>query len=208
MSSKEICVINNNKFNTKCSTITFVCKTLDTNCYKYSIDELLLKFPESKKTKFRNCVIYKIDDVCVKIYTNQTLQLNGVKSVNNLQKIFEKLNFNIKYKVNCVMSNWCLKLCNETLNLDIIMNSLNSIPNFTAYFLRGYPLIIKYQCFYQKNYYIIENNNNTINLEFFNDGEQVKSKITVLLFQSGNCIVSGPSEEKCVYAIQMLKKYI
>lgn len=209
MSSKEICVINNNKFNTNCSTITFVCKTFDTTNYKYTVDELLIKFPESKKTKFRNCVIYKIDDVCVKIYTNQTLQLNGIKSVDSLGKIFEKLNLTVKYKVNCVMSNWCLKLSNETLDLNTIMDSLNNLPNFTAYFLRGYPLIIKYQCFYQQNYYIIgKTDNNSVNLEFFDNGEKVKSKITVLLFKSGNCIVSGPSEEQCVYTIQMLKKYI
>lgn len=209
MSSKEICVINNNKFNTKCSTITFVCKTLDQNCHKYTIDELLEKFPKSKKTKFRNCVISKINDVCVKMYTNQTLQLNGIKSENDLQKIFEKLNLDVKYKVNCVMSNWCLKLCKESIDLNSIMDSLNNIPNFTAYFLRGYPLIIKHQCFYKKNYYIIgKDDENSINLKFFDDGEQVKTKITILLFQSGNCIVSGPSEELCVNAIQTLKNYI
>lgn len=208
MSTKEICTIINNKFNSKCSTITFVCKTMDSITKKYTIDELLVKFPESKKTKFRNCVIYKIDDICIKVYTNQTLQLNGIKSENDLYRIFERLNLDVKYRVNCVMSNWCLNLCNTNLNLDSIMDSLNKIPDFMAYFLRGYPLIIKYQGFHSRNYYIMEKDSNSlINLKLF-EGEKEKSKVTILLFKSGNCIVSGPTEECCVYAIQTLKKYI
>lgn len=205
--------IDDNKFNVECSTRTFIAKIMDVPIPKKNINDLLIILPGSKITKFRNCVITKIKEynkkLCIKLYTNMTIQLNGIKTIEDIEFIFNKINVNYNYKVTCVMSNWSLKLTTDKLNLNQIMDLINSNENacLMAYFLRGYPLIIKHNTFASLSYYnVFCSPCVRVSKELYT--ELSKITVTVLLFSSGNCIVSGPNEKSCVNTVKIIKQYI
>lgn len=203
---KPITIIENNKFDIKCSTKTYIAKTSE--CMKKSIQELSIILPESYLTKFRNCVIQKINNKSIKLYTNMTVQINGVSNRQDLFDLIKNLDLKITYNIKCVMSNWTIKISDKIIDLIQTMDLLNK-NKITAYFLRGYPLIIKYKSHDFPDTFLIsyKDEKKIYSLE---DKPQIPEEIevSVLMFKSGNCIVSGKLEKTCTECIQKIKNFI
>lgn len=218
---KTITEIKNNLFQTSCSTQTFIARFFGDKI-KLSIDELekVLEIQPSSnehanESKFRNCVMKKIRDeatnkdrVCIKLYTNLTIQMVGVKSMEEFLTNMKSINFEniplvpIKYYVECVMSNWIVVISVTPINIQKTMVALNT-AGILAYFLRGYPLIVKYKS--EKTYqsYVYEDGKFTSALT-----KPIQKMVSVSIFKSGSCIVSGVTEESAVECIQEIKKYL
>lgn len=201
---KQITNIDNFKFDIKCSTRTYIAKT-NNLCIKKTLEELNLILPESYLTKFRNCVIKKIDKKSIKLYTNMTMQINGVSNKEDLLNLMKSLNLKISYDIKCVMSNWTIKISDKNIDLIKTMNNLNE-NKIIAYFLRGYPLIIKYKSKDLQNNFKIK-----YITEYFIEEEDPyleDIEVSVLMFKSGNCIVSGKLEKTCTECIKNIKNLI
>lgn len=192
------------------TTKTIVAKTYNFKT-KLSFEDLKKSFEGSYITKFKNCVLKKIDNKCVKLYTNLTIQLSGVSEISETISILNNLSMVFKpdYIVECVMSNWTIRISTREISLNKTMDNINKDDSkkYLAYFLRGYPLIIKYKL----NTYIE-------NLIISSDSDEYKIKnihqvikdvvVSILVFKSGNCIVSGPSEKSCAEAVFFIKTKI
>lgn len=211
---KPITEITDNKIGNKCSTKTFVSKIpIEKSVVKKTLEDLKFILPGCYTTKFRNCVIKKIDKKSIKLYTNMTLQISGISSKDDLLEIFKLINLDVEeYNIKCVMSNWTIKISDKPINLIETMNKLNN-NNIIAYFLRGYPLVIKYKSFdYSENYILKKTNDNTLKsvnytlTDFKTEKEEIE--VSVLMFKSGNCIISGKLEKPCAECIIKLKKYL
>lgn len=189
----------------KCSTKTFIAKTTKP-AEIITLEQIRNKYPDCKETKFRNCVIKKIDRKCVKIYTNASLQINGILVNDGVCKLFENLNLQHDYIVKCVMSNWTLKLSDKKIDLKKTMTQLNN-NNITSYFLRGIPLIIKYNVKDILSELEVTNNNGKYTCKE-NKLELVNTEVSILMFKSGSCIISGKTEYVCRTAIINVKKHI
>lgn len=190
--------------NDNCSTKTYVVKCKDE--HKYTQNELLKILPGSVSTKFRNCVIKKMDKICVKLYSNLTLQITGLHDEHGILKILEMVDIKSAFESECVMSNWSVKLSSTPIDLNTTMSVLND-NGITAYFLRGYPLIIKYSvdevCTKKE---ILYTNNTFIFRHEIRYDKVVE--VSVLLFKTGNCIVSGKTQKSCSDCISVLKSKI
>ena len=191
--------------NLKCSTKTFIAKTTKP-AEIVTLEQIREKYPNCRDTKFRNCVIKKIDRKCVKLYTNASLQINGILCDDDICKLFEDLNLQYDYIVKCVMSNWTLKLSDKKLDLKKTMTQLNN-NNITSYFLRGIPLIIKYNVKDTLSELKVTNNNGKYICKE-NKLDLVPTEVSILMFKSGSCIISGKTEYVCREAIINVKKYI
>lgn len=189
----------------KCSTKTFIAKTIKPSEI-ITLQQIRQKYPDCKETKFRNCVIKKIDKKCVKLYTNASLQINGIMLDDDICKLFEDLNLKDDYIVKCVMSNWTLKLSNKKIDLKKTMTQLNN-NNITSYFLRGIPLIIKYNVNDILSELKVINTNGKYTCEENKIG-LVPTEVSILMFKSGSCIISGKTEYVCKKAIIAVKKHI
>lgn len=184
----------------KCTTKTFVAKKT-TKIPSVSIEELLTILPGSKKTNFRNCVVSKLGNkTSIKLYTNLTLQITGEQDINKIVKIIRDLNLD-NFFIECVMSNWTIKISEKPINLLKIMKILCE-NNIIAYFLRGVPLIVKYRTTTEIDYIELKGN------EIYNRKKEVDTEVSVLLFKTGTCIISGKSEEVCLKTFQALKQII
>lgn len=184
----------------RCTTKTFVAKKIN-KCPSVSIEDLLKILPNSKKTNFRNCVISKLENkTSIKLYTNLTLQITGEQDINNVVKIIRDLNLD-NFTIECVMSNWTIKIFDKPIDLLKVMNILCE-NNIIAYFLRGVPLIIKYKTTTEINYIEVKGD------EIVNKEKEIPSEVTILLFKTGTCIISGKSREVCLKCFHTLKQLI
>lgn len=190
-------------FDIKCYTQTFIGKPCGN--YQSTIDNLLQFLPGSYKTKFRNCVLKKIDKKNIKLYTNFTIQTSGFLDTD-LISILNTIKAEKDYTFKCVMCNWSLKLADK-IDLKSAIKVLNS-GKIISYFLRGYPLVIKYKTTTNLNTYkfIWDNLNKTYHKSTSSGVFDVK--VSVLLFKTGTCIVSGPSEECCFECVEYIKTKI
>lgn len=203
---KELTVITDDKIYAKCSTKTFIAKSAAANAApRMSVEELLDSMKDSYRTKFRNCVIKKLGKICVKVYTNKTVQITGAKNLDDIPWILsDALPFDEEYEVVCVMSNWSINLENDGINLDATMSKLND-AGVCSYFLRGYPLVNKYETTADKFVYQMVKDPATKKYHIKNvivDAD-AKCQVSMLMFKSGTCIISGTSEKPC---IELLKK--
>lgn len=209
--------INLDGIHCKCSTQTLNGKIND--CVKKTQQELFDILPGSCITKFRNCVISKkIPGVCIKLYTNLSLQINGI--INNKEEICNILNNELKFdehfKYNdflfkYALRNWAVVLSDRNINLDKTLENINKLNNkdFFSFFFKGKPLHIKYTC-YNLQYKIFKFKRINSKYEFFDEYEDVypKKLISISLFNTGKCVISGINEEACAKVILELKKYL
>lgn len=199
----------NNIFETKISTRTFILKPVkeEDNEFKVAI------LPDSYTNKLRNCVIKKILNKCIKLYSNGSIQLNGINNINILQEIILKSgieNLNNKYVVQCILNNWTLNFnpdSSKIINLVETMKNLNN-NGIIAYFQKGYPLIIKCEksTVVNKYYYHHYKNNKIENIL----PEEKIVKITFMLFKSGKsiCTIGGDVTELPIDIFEKIQNYI
>lgn len=205
----NITQISTEKIFKPCSTKTFIAKTTNENTKK-TIKELQETFQGSYITNFRNCVIKKIGKKSIKLYTNLTMQVSGISDINDMKDILNDLITKPDYSFQCVMSNWTVRISDKIIDLNKTMEVINKCNNKTiAYFLRGYPLIIKYNV----NSTIpttLFTYDNTISSYVNKEGSPTikNSDVSILMFKSGNCIVSGPTEKSCAEAISSIKNNV
>lgn len=202
-----------NDFESKCSTRTFIAVNNSENI-KFTIENLLKLFEKSKRINFGNCVLLKIKNVTCKIFTNLTIHLTGLITIEKVIEVINSLysfnhNLDLKlldYKVYCAMNNWSINF-KKKINLNETMVNLNK-NGYLSYFLRGIPLINKIQA---------KNQTKLINLKFYEDSnfniinEEIvfqNKTVTLLMFKSGKCLVSGPSENLCFNILTEISKYI
>lgn len=198
------------------STVSFILK-LNSKIDSVSKEVLhSLVLPKAAPTKFRNCAIYKfnIDEtkICVKIFTNFTIQINGIKNKEDIIKVLNNPDINIEFKDYfgyCVLQNWSLRLSLDPIDLFATKNALNNL-GVCAFFLRGYPLVIKKTVEFKTPKFNILSKDG-----LFTSIEDSKSSIgeeecilTMLLFSSGNCIVSGLSDEEVSKLTLLVKENI
>lgn len=158
-------------------------------------------------SKFKNCLSFKYHKKSIGIYTNLTLKITG-SSVNYCEDCREIVTLlklhQEKYQIECVMINWSVKISDKPIDLVKVAELINNsqVPNLIAYFLKGIFLIVKYKKDCGKP------------IHTFNEGdvtEIVKTtalKVSVSLFTTGKCIVSGPTEKICAELLLILKKII
>lgn len=190
-------------FDIKCYTKTFVGKSLEKKSVTKS--ELLEKFKNSYESKFRNCVLKKLGKKNIKIYTNYTIQTNGYIE-DDLKNLLNDLDIKKDYTFQCVMCNWSLKI-GESLDLKETLLKLND-DKVISYFLRGYPLIIKYNTNDDINFYNFKWDSITSDFNYNITKKKENIKISVLLFKTGKCIVSGATEKGCFECIEYIKNKI
>lgn len=208
---REPTLVTENKIHTGCSTRTFIAKSAAANAGpRMSVEELLEALDTSSRTKFRNCVIKKVDKICVKIYTNKTVQITGAKNLEDIPKILsEDLPFDEEYEVVCVMSNWSVNLENEGIDLNSTMDRLNE-AGMCSYFLRGFPLVNKYQTVTDKMTYKMVKNPETQKyyIKETREEKNLECQVSMLMFKSGTCIVSGLTESACAEFLMKIKPLI
>lgn len=198
----ELTIIEGDKIHSKCSTKTYIVKVSDK--MTIPLQKLLEKIPCSKETKFRNCVIFKRGKLSIKMYTNLTLQITGAISLSEIIDVINDLpDFNVtEFCVYCAMGNWTVCL---QKNVDLFTTMDNANKNgLVSYFLRGYPLITKIPIKYELRTFFFRKNCLRFNLDR-STTSTVSKQVSILMFKSGNSIVSGPSEQACAKACSMLK---
>lgn len=205
MSDEDLTIVTPGKIHGKCSTMTFVAKVESGK--RISIEKLKSLFPNGYETKFRNCLIQKFGKHCLKIYTNFSIHVTGVTSLDDFLIIINKVNcFDCEYKAYCAMCNWPVKLKNK-IDLCKTMKIIND-SGFMSYFLRGYPLINKIDANFDMEFFTLSKN--SLGNYYIKDKSicPVKKTVSILMHKSGNCIVSGPSEIECSKAVLKIKPYL
>lgn len=202
---ENLTIVTPEKIYGKCSTMTFVAKV--ESGQRISIEELKSLFPNSYETKFRNCIIQKFGKHCLKIYTNLSIHVTGVTSLEDFLSLMNNVNcFDCEYKAYCAMCNWPVKLKNK-IDLCKTMKIMND-SGFMSYFLRGYPLINKIDTNFNMDFFILSKNssgNYYVKQKYICP---INKTVTILMHKSGNCIVSGPSEIECSKAVLTVKPYL
>lgn len=199
-------IIKDHCFIKKSSTKTYI-GVLQIKCEKqYSVADIHGFMTNSIQTQLRNCILKKVNGKCIKLYTNFSVQINGNVNVEEIANLLNHVNVSETYNFKCVMSNWNIRLSEVPIDLDKLMDKLNN-NNITAYYLRGPSLIVKYMF----------NDLLPIFEAVWIEGKYVMQppkmlltdiKISVRLFKSGNCIISGSTEKCCVDFILILLSYL
>lgn len=193
-------VINSdNTFDKECTTRTLIATMVDKKCAKeknVNLNECLL---EGYQTKFRNCIIKKFDNICVKLYSNMTVQVTGCKSEKDFFECIKNINYpesivGMSYVMDCVMMNYTVTVSTTELNLNRVMDKINESEKGIAYFLRSYPLIIKYKYSGTKTVFDYKAGSQ----DYQTRTEQYTKDVSVLLFKSGNCIIVAVTQDGAV----------
>ncbi|QIH04941.1 hypothetical protein [Dasineura jujubifolia toursvirus 2a] len=206
--NNSLTVISDGKFNIGCSTKTYIAKLKTKQSFGFGIEDLLNMLESSYQTKFRNCVLKKKNTICIKLYSNLTIQVTGVKSIDGFIDIVNEIKYpndslvKSEYNLECVMSNWTVILSLSQIDLNKTMLNLNQ-SGILAYFLCGYPLIVKYKSKLKRPVYSFSNGKITGVEEV-----PITKPISILIFKSGSCIVSGSTEESAAECISQLIKYV
>ena len=104
------------------------------------------------------------------------------------------------------MSNWTIHLKSQ-VDLEETMLKLSSF-GYLSYFLRGYPLIVKLPTDFRKSLVIVEKNTADVYEKKEVQIENANKEVSLLIFRSGSCIVSGPSEEACASNLHSILDHI
>lgn len=203
----------NDKFLQKCSTKTTTLKILDNKNKSLSVKELLEKFIDSYEIKFKNCVAKKFGTKCVKIYTNHTVQLNGIIDIQDILKIVDEIILsNQKYICRIGFMNWSVKASLNRIDLYKTMKRINDTKingvKFVAFFLRSKLLNIRYLSTIPISNNIVYKDNNSPTNVIGEISADTSVKISGLLYASGSCTLSGISEKLAVECFLHIKECV
>ncbi|CCA61408.1 hypothetical protein AV955_gp051 [Diadromus pulchellus ascovirus 4a] len=196
--SRQLSNIGTDRIHESCSTTSFVVKP--DVAKKLALDEIVDILETTTPGKFRNCAIKKIaspskTNLCIKLYSNSSIQINGVKSDDDIEYVMKLFGGRVaeSFKIYCVLQNWSVCVSIRDVDLVKTMDVLND-NGIMAFFLRGYPLVIKRKTTFERTIRIIRKDTD-FDLELAEkDVEVINPEMTILLFRSGNCILSGVDE--------------